>query len=377
MMDVSQFTRYPEIFACPACGKELVFKGQGVQCLSCAAVFPVDDGIPLLFASDEGQTQHVTDIVKAFYEENPFPNYDDFDSKQSLVEKAKRGVFARLLNEQIPRGARVLEVGCGTGQLTNFLGTRWDRQVFGSDMCLNSLRLAKAFRDRSGIRNAEFVQMNLFRPAFRPGAFDVVISNGVLHHTGDPLRAFLSISRLVKPGGCILIGLYNRIGRLTTDLRRVLFRWTGDSLRMLDARMRNPNCNEARKHAWFMDQYKHPRESKHSFDEVIDWFESNGFEFLFSIPKIDSSPFSGQEKLFETHDKGTKLARLAAQVEMLLTGGIDGALFIMIGRKIKHDADAPKPAQPPCAKHASATPALHGADVNSHRAITYKDEARP
>src|SRR5437899_1575022 len=124
-MDGSQFTRYPEIFACPACGEELAFKGQDIQCLSCAAVFPVDNGIPLLFASDEGQTQDVTDIVKAFYEENPFPNYDDLDSKQSLVEKARRGVFARLLDEQIPKGARVLEVGCGTGQLANFLGIRW------------------------------------------------------------------------------------------------------------------------------------------------------------------------------------------------------------------------------------------------------------
>jgi SAM-dependent methyltransferase len=366
-MDISQFERNQEIFACPACGKELIFKGLGIRCLSCAAVFPVDGGIPLLFASDEGQTQRVTEIVKAFYEENPFPNYDNFDSKQSLIEKANRGIFARLLNEQIPRGSRVLEVGCGTGQLTNFLGIRWDRQVFGSDMCLNSLRLAKAFRDRSGIRNAAFVQMNLFRPAFRPGTFDVVISNGVLHHTGDPLRAFHTIAKLVKPGGSILIGLYNKIGRLTTDLRRVLFRWTGDRLRTLDVHLRNPNYNEARKRAWFMDQYKHPRESKHSFDEVIDWFESNGFEFLSSIPKIGSTPFSEQEKLFEAHDKGTKLARLAVQLEMLLTGGSDGALFIMIGRKSKHNMDFPKPAR---AEHASA-PALDGAGVKTHRTVSY------
>jgi SAM-dependent methyltransferase len=334
-MDFPQLNRYPEIFACPSCQEELALEDQRIQCLSCEAVFPVDNGIPLLLASNEGQTQHVTDIVKAFYEENPFPNYDDLDSKQSLIEKARRGVFARLLDEQIPKGARVLEVGCGTGQLTNFLGIHWNRQVFGSDLCLNSLRLAKAFRDKSGIKNAEFVQMNLFKPAFRAGAFDIVISNGVLHHTSDPLGAFLSISRLVKPGGCIVIGLYNRIGRLTTDLRRVLFRLSGNRLRVLDAHMRNRNYNETRKRAWFMDQYKHPQESKHSYDEIIDWFESNGFEFLFSIPKIDSAPFSENEKLFEPHGKGTKLARLATQLEMLLTGGVDGALFIMIGLKVK------------------------------------------
>ena len=339
------FIQYHDIFACPTCGGDLAFKDHDIQCLSCEVAFPIDNGIPLLFASDEGQTQHVTDIVKAFYEDNPFPNYDDLDSRQGLVEKARQGVFARLLDEQIPRGAHVLEVGCGTGQLTNFLGIRWDRQVFGADICLNSLRLAKAFRDRSSIRNAAFVQMNLFRPAFRAASFDVVISNGVLHHTGNPLGGFQSISRLVKPGGCILIGLYNRIGRLTTDLRRMLFRCFGDRLRMLDAHMRNRNYNEARKRAWFMDQYKHPRESKHSFDEVISWFESNHFEFLLSIPKIDSSPFTEHEKLFESHDKGTKLSRLATQFEMLLTGGVDGALFIMIGRKVKQDAVFPKPVE--------------------------------
>lgn len=336
-MEFPRFATYQEVLACPVCCGELALEGQDIKCLSCHAVFRVDNGIPLLLASSEGQTQHVTDVVKAFYEENPFPNYDDLDSKKSLIEKARRGVFARLLDEQISAGGCVLEVGCGTGQLTNFLGIQWNRQVFGSDMCLNSLRLAKAFRDKSAIKNAEFVQMNLFKPAFREGAFDVVISNGVLHHTGDPLGGFLSISRLVKPGGCIVIGLYNRIGRLTTDLRRMLFRLSGNRLRMLDAHMRNRNYNETRKRAWFMDQYKHPQESKHSYDEVIDWFESNGFEFLFSIPKIDPSPFSEHEKLFEPHDKGTKLARWATQLEMLLTGGVDGALFIMIGRKVKQE----------------------------------------
>lgn len=322
-----------EVFACPACRAGLALDGMVIQCLSCKAVFPIDGGIPLLFASEEGQTQHVTDIVKAFYEENPFPNYDDLDSKQSLREKARRGVFARQLDEQIPEGAHVLEVGCGTGQLTNFLGMHWNRRVFGADVCVNSLRLAKAFRDRFGIRNAEFVQMNLFKPAFQAGTFDIVICNGVLHHTKDPLNAFVSISRLVKPGGYIVIGLYNRIGRLTTDLRRVLFRLSGNRLRWLDAHVRNPSYNEARKRAWFMDQYKHPQESKHSYDEVIGWFESNSVEFLFSIPKIDSSPFSEDEKLFEPHDKGTKLDRLFTQVGILLAGGVDGGLFIMIGRK--------------------------------------------
>jgi hypothetical protein len=63
--------------------------------------------------------------------------------------------------------------------------------------------------------------------------------------------------------------------------------------------------------------------------------ESNGLEFLCSIPKIESSPFEQHEKLFEPHDKDTRLDRWLAQLGMLLAGGVDGALFIMIGQRMK------------------------------------------
>ncbi len=171
------FERSIDVLACPYCGGGLRYDGERIHCLGCDKSFNVDSGIPQLFAPHDPAQQKgdVTEIVKAFYEENPFPNYDDIDSEATLMEKATRGVFARLLGEQIPQGALVLEVGCGTGQLTNFLGMHYNRRVFGSDMCLHSLRLANGFRERCRIKNAGFTQMNLFRPAFKPGVFDLVI----------------------------------------------------------------------------------------------------------------------------------------------------------------------------------------------------------
>jgi len=224
-------TKHLDILCCPNCRGSLVTRNETLACRNCGAIYKTDNGIPLLFYPHDpmDQAHDVTDVVKVFYEENPFPNYDDFDSKESLAEKARQGIFARLLDEQIPGGAKVLECGCGTGQLSNFLGMRWNRAVFGTDLCLNSLRLAKGFRDRCDIKNAAFVQQNLFRPAFRDESFDLVICNGVLHHTSDPRGGFRSISRLVKHGRFIIIGLYNTVGRLSTDLRRFLFRATGDS----------------------------------------------------------------------------------------------------------------------------------------------------
>lgn len=297
--------------------------------------YPVVDGIPCLFAPNEwpdGKSD-VTDMVKSFYEETPFPNYDDLDAREKLITKAGRGVFARLLDEQIPRPAMVLEAGCGTGQLSNFLGMNWGRTVIGADLCLNSLRLAKGFRDRCSIANAQFVQMNLFRPPFPDGTFDLVISNGVLHHTSDPEGGFHSIARKAKPGGHVIIGLYNWLGRLPTLWRRALIETFGERWAKLDPRLRGSRLNSGRWAAWYMDQYRHPHESRHSMAEVEQWFARSEIDLMFTIPPVGGEDFTEDTQLFRGRPSRGRLDYVVSELEMLLAGGRDGGLYMMIGRK--------------------------------------------
>ena len=326
-----------EMFMCPACTGSLNISQDGntVECAACRRSFACDHGIPLLFWPSEWASDNdVTDMVKAFYEETPFPHYDDLDSSESLRVKAEKGIFARLLNEQIPYGAKILECGCGTGQLSNFLGLAWGRTVFATDICLNSLKLGHHFKVHNDVGNVSFVQMNLFRPVFRPETFDFVISNGVLHHTRDPFLGFRSILTCLKKGGFIIVGLYNAYGRLITDLRRFVFRLSGDRLRFLDPRLRTADLGLVRKQAWFMDQYTHPHESKHTIDEVLGWFDRSGVEFVKSIPKTTvSESFLPQEGLFEPSSRGSALDHVLVQLSMLLGGGREGGFFSMIGRK--------------------------------------------
>jgi SAM-dependent methyltransferase len=242
-------------------------------------------------------------------------------------------LFAAVLDEQLPDRAVVLEAGCGTGQLTNFLGLSWKRRVFGGDICLNSLRLANGFRERYRIANAAFLQMNLFRPPFRDGSIDVVICNGVLHHTSNARTGFELLLRKVKPGGLILIGLYNSYARLPTLWRRWAFERFGPTLYFLDRRLASSRMNEGRWQAWFRDQYRHPHETRHSIDDVLGWFDASGVDFLTSVPAADGSIFTSATRLFEPHSRGSLTVRVATQLQMLLTGGRDGGLFIMIGRK--------------------------------------------
>jgi SAM-dependent methyltransferase len=324
-----------DLFCCPRCQGALEVSGDGLVCSACRNRFEVCDGIPLLYWPTEwdASKKDVTAEVQAFYEATPFPNYDEFDNVGSLMAKARQGLFAKLLDEQVPFGTRVLEVGCGTGQLTNFLSVA-NRTVVGTDISVSSLRLGQEFKEKNHLYQAHFLQMNLFRPVFRQATFDLVISNGVLHHTADPLLAFRTISTLVRPNGYILIGLYHRYGRLITDARRRIFRLTGNRFQFLDPNLRKAQGSNAKKRAWFMDQYKHPHESKHTIAEAIGWLRQAGFEFVNSIPStVAFRSFSPDEKLFARHAVGSGLDLFLTETGMAFTGSRQGGFFIVIGQK--------------------------------------------
>ncbi|RPI25303.1 MAG: class I SAM-dependent methyltransferase [Acidobacteria bacterium] len=329
--------RYLSLLQCPSCQSSLEEGKAGIACAACGASFPVEGTIPLLYWPEEPQGQDngasVTSRVKAFYETNPFPNYDDFDDLASLIDKAREGIFARLLDEQIPFKTRVLDCGCGTGQLTNFLGIA-QRSVFGTDMCLNSLNLAESFRQTHDLDLVHFLQMNIFRPVFKPGIFDVVISNGVLHHTADPEKGLATLARLVKPGGYLVVGLYHRYGRLWTDLRRLLFRVVPESGAWLDPRIRQAGLTKDRRKAWFRDQYKNPHESKHTVGQVLHWLDRHQLTFIKSLPKTRfGQRFDKNERLFEPDLPGNPIERAIVEASQVVGQAAENGFFVVIAQK--------------------------------------------
>lgn len=343
---MARLMRYLSLLQCPACQGALEEHSASIYCVSCHQSFPIEDGIPLLYWPEEAppERESVTARIKDFYELNPFPNYDDFDDLASLIDKARQGVFGRLLDEQIPFRTRVLDCGCGTGQLANFLGIA-QRSVFGTDICLNSLKLADGFRRQHELERVNFLQMNLFRPVFRPALFDVIICNGVLHHTADPEGGMAGLSRLLKPGGYLLIGLYHRYGRLLTDLRRMLLAVAGPRAVELDPRLRTGELGKDKRDAWFADQYCNPHESKHTVGEVLRWLPSCGLTFCKSIPKTRlGSAFRPDEPLFEPEPPGVGLERILLEMSQVFTEAAENGFFVLIARR--DAAVAPKTPDP-------------------------------
>ncbi len=333
--EAHSFERFEEVLCCP-CGS-----GSGLERVDesfvgahCGHRFPITDGIPQLFWPHDRKAEpgDVTDQVKAFYEETPFPNYDDHDSVRSLIEKARQGHYARTLDEAIPYNSSVLEVGCGTGQLSNFLGISC-RRVIGTDLCLNSLRLAEKFRCEHNLTRVRFVQANLFRLPYQREQFDVILCNGVLHHTSDPYGGFQGFLPLLRPGGYIVIGLYNTYGRLMTNLRRKLFRLTGGAGKWIDPYLRSVSMSKDKQRAWFADQYQHPHESTHTFGEVLQWFHQNGLEFVNGVPALTANGNGKAQGLFQQSDPGSAWDHFTVQTRQIVAGSREGGFFIMIARR--------------------------------------------
>jgi hypothetical protein len=65
----------------------------------------------------------------------------------------------------------------------------------------------------------------------------------------------------------------------------------------------------------------------------LAWFDAAGFDFTTCIPTIGDQEFSEDVQLFEPRPAGRYVDRLSTELEMLLTGGADGGLYVMIGRK--------------------------------------------
>ena len=270
-----------------------------------------------------------------FYNEAPFPNYEKNDDKSSINHKGDTNYLANEFKNFIGFNKDVLEVGCGTGQLSIYFAIGNNNRVYALDPTLASIKLGKDFSEKNKIENVKFVNADIFDDIFHDESFDFIWTNGVLHHTKNPKLAFHIISKYLKKNGYILVGLYNKYGRARTLFRRFLYKLFGKSVVMfLDPTLRKiKKGNDNQIKSWIRDQYEHPVESLHTLDEVLKWFDENKIEFINSIPQCDISKETSKS-LFTKSSHGTFLSRFFSQISMLFNElGSDGGLFIVIRKK--------------------------------------------
>ncbi len=122
---------------------------------------------------------------------------------------------------------RVLDAGCGGGRYSVALKRLGFADVVGLDWSTQGIAVANARVAEAQIAGVRYVQGDVLNLPFADGEFDVVFSNGVLHHTYDTKRGLDEMRRVMKPGGLGWLYLYHRPGgidRLVHYIARLLLK---------------------------------------------------------------------------------------------------------------------------------------------------------
>jgi ubiquinone/menaquinone biosynthesis C-methylase UbiE len=116
--------------------------------------------------------------------------YDVFtpDTNDRLID-----LFVRL--SRLPPGARVVDLGCGSGVFTNLLKQR-GYICSGVDLSPKLIALARA--KYSGI---EFIEGDIEKLPCADASFDGALLSGVVHHLPEISRCAAEVFRILRPGG--------------------------------------------------------------------------------------------------------------------------------------------------------------------------------
>jgi SAM-dependent methyltransferase len=157
--------------------------------VSFAVAKPNSDGIP----ADAGSRRS--------YDPEFFNHLARIESKHFWFRTRNRVIASLVeqLTEALPDGYRVLEVGCGTGNVLRALEKTCRRgTVVGMDLFAEGLAFART-RTSCGL-----VRGNLEQPGFGV-QFDLIGAFDVVEHLPGDLQVFRSIHAMLKPGGVLLL----------------------------------------------------------------------------------------------------------------------------------------------------------------------------
>jgi ubiquinone/menaquinone biosynthesis C-methylase UbiE len=258
----------------------------------------------------DDDTQLVGQKVLKFYKEMPFNYYSTAEDQAESIRTTNYLAEHPALQPLLTRGAKVLEVGCGTGGIACAIAHYYGCEVTAIDFNSKAIERAIAVRDRLGL-DIDFSVQDLF--TYQPESqFDLVISSGVLHCTHDCMGALRRLCRVfVREGGYLYIGLYHSYGRkafseFVENMKRsglsedAMF----DKYAAIQTRRQDPLVLMS----WFRDQVLHPHESHHTLKEVCTNMQKEKCD-LVSTSITGFSAADDLSQLFELEKSYEELGR--------------------------------------------------------------------
>ncbi len=134
-------------------------------------------------------------------------NINQFRQHQELI--ADHDLYARCVADvlektELPAQTLAMELGPGEGEFLDTLSSRFDR-VYAVDNSSEMLVISEQRVKENNLHNVQFVHGEIDTLNELNEQFDCIVANMVLHHVASPFGIFSWVSRLLKPGGSLLV----------------------------------------------------------------------------------------------------------------------------------------------------------------------------
>ena len=294
--------------------------------------------------ANEEKIKKIREAVVSMYSRMPWPSTREADE-----EMGWRLLMLGIRKEDFAEKS-VLDLGCGTGEYALWYAANGAKEVVGIDLSDGSLKIANRKKEESKIGNIRFVKGDILKISsddFPDDYFDYSYSVGVLHHTGDPEAGFKNLCRMTKPGGVVVVSLYNVFSRFTLRVKQNTCKLLGGD--DIDKRARigrklfplfmysmNKRYHGTNYEAISYDVFGFPHESVHTAGEVLRWFDKNDLEYTGSFAPLRFRDYFYAYSLPEYHAfKKTFSGFPLVQLVSFLMNKISGAYRFFVKEDIR------------------------------------------
>jgi len=162
----------------------------------------------------------IEDQIKDFYGKLRFPGTYTINDLE-FFDFYNENKFLNPYVKAARQSKHVLDIGCGTGFITNLLARKFSHlEIDAVDFC-DSIDIGKTFTTTHGFNNVRYFKQNFFD--FVPDkSYDLIISNGVLHHMPEYKKAIEKIKSFNTK--LLVLGIYNKYGKLFKTISPVNYR---------------------------------------------------------------------------------------------------------------------------------------------------------
>ena len=143
-----------------------------------------------------------------------------YDKGRSLsVQNATMWLDLIAKRSKASKGARVLDLGCGTGRFSLPMATHLGFSVTGADSSAEMLATAK---EKDSYSEATWILADASDLPFPSSSFNVVFMSHLLHHVDSPLAVLKECHRVLVPSGVVLIR-HGAMDQIRNDVEHTFF----------------------------------------------------------------------------------------------------------------------------------------------------------